>query len=356
MKRLKAALVPIYQALATFAGRGTVEMDADGPNAIIFLAPDYGNVGDLAIGWAQEKYLQQLLPEYNVRSVPLSRTYAVARNIRRRLGPNDLIFLVGGGSTGDLYPRAQRGREFLARYFKRFRMISFPQSLIYSSGQARESSGVRESRSLAKHPRLTLCAREARSLADMRDNFSNRVIFAPDIVLSMVGEVRAMPNLARSGALLVLRGDAEVHRSAGDEKIIHDVISRRYEQVFERDNMVPDELVEAGSVYQPIRDEIARHRSVALVVTDRLHGMIFAAISGTPCVTISNTNHKISGTYESWIKAQCPYVEFLESVSVEALSAAVDRVTRPEALGDYQRVEFDFSEFDQEVLQAASGA
>ena len=50
-----------------------------------------------------------------------------------------------------------------------------------------------------------------------------------------------------------------------------------------------------------------------MVVTDRLHGMVFAAISGTPCIVFSNYNHKVQGTYE-WIK-YLPYIKYAESVS-----------------------------------------
>ncbi|WP_423202829.1 polysaccharide pyruvyl transferase family protein [Morganella morganii] len=38
-----------------------------------------------------------------------------------------------------------------------------------------------------------------------------------------------------------------------------------------------------------------------LVVTDRLHGMIFAFITNTPCLVIRNSNHKIEETYKNWI-------------------------------------------------------
>lgn len=40
----------------------------------------------------------------------------------------------------------------------------------------------------------------------------------------------------------------------------------------------------------------------SLMVTDRLHGVIFAAITGTPCIAISNNNHKILGIYQ-WLQA-----------------------------------------------------
>ena len=38
-----------------------------------------------------------------------------------------------------------------------------------------------------------------------------------------------------------------------------------------------------------------------LVITDRLHGMIFAAITGTPCLAFDNSSGKVKGVFE-WIK------------------------------------------------------
>ena len=40
-------------------------------------------------------------------------------------------------------------------------------------------------------------------------------------------------------------------------------------------------------------------RSREAVITDRLHGMVFAAVTGTPCVALDNVSRKISGVYQS---------------------------------------------------------
>ena len=51
----------------------------------------------------------------------------------------------------------------------------------------------------------------------------------------------------------------------------------------------------------------------SIVLTDRLHGMIFSAITGTPCVASSNYNHKIKESYE-WIK-YLPYIKYAENIT-----------------------------------------
>lgn len=47
-----------------------------------------------------------------------------------------------------------------------------------------------------------------------------------------------------------------------------------------------------------------------LVITDRLHGMIFAYITGTPAIVLPNSNFKVEKCYE-WIK-DCGYIKFIK--------------------------------------------
>lgn len=254
---------------------------------------------------------------------------------------------------GDLYPRAQFGRMFIARYLKDQRIVSFPQSIIYSSAEARGRSGRREARALAQHADFVLCAREEHSRKEMQSLFANRVIYAPDIVLSLVDEVRSLPLVERSGALLMLRGDAEKNMTDRDARSIELRLRARYASVVSRDNTVADEAIVAGAEADPFFAMLDDFRASKVVVTDRLHGMIFAVITGTPCVVLPNTNHKIRGTYDAWIKGRCPYVEFVDRYDDDALDEALDRATARGATDVYADLAFDFAELDDAVLSAA---
>ena len=61
-----------------------------------------------------------------------------------------------------------------------------------------------------------------------------------------------------------------------------------------------------------IRSKMQEFAGAEIVVTDRLHGMVFSAITGTPCIVFSNYNHKVKGTYQ-WIR-YLPYIRYAESV------------------------------------------
>jgi pyruvyl transferase EpsI len=49
-----------------------------------------------------------------------------------------------------------------------------------------------------------------------------------------------------------------------------------------------------------------------LVITDRLHGMIFAAITGTPCIALNNLSKKVEGVYRL-VHEEIPYISFMEN-------------------------------------------
>jgi pyruvyl transferase EpsI len=50
-----------------------------------------------------------------------------------------------------------------------------------------------------------------------------------------------------------------------------------------------------------------------MVVTDRLHGMIFAAITNTPCIAMGNINGKVKSVYETWLSNN-QYVKYANNV------------------------------------------
>ena len=51
-------------------------------------------------------------------------------------------------------------------------------------------------------------------------------------------------------------------------------------------------------------DKFKDFQKSELVITDRLHGMIFCYITKTPCIVMPNNNHKILMTYEKNSKSQ----------------------------------------------------
>ena len=54
--------------------------------------------------------------------------------------------------------------------------------------------------------------------------------------------------------------------------------------------------------------------SMRSLITDRIHGMLFAAVTGTPCIALDNVSKKVSGAYE-WIQ----YLDYIQFKDEEAV-------------------------------------
>lgn len=82
-------------------------------------------------------------------------------------------------------------------------------------------------------------------------------------------------------------------------------------------------------------------RRAQVVVTDRLHGMVFSAVTGTPCVVFGSKSHKVRATYECWMSGQ-NYVRFQDDFDpdhtvqlIETLAGLSDTDIQPPDLSGF---------------------
>ncbi len=280
---------------------------------VLLGSPEYGNLGDSAIGYAEKKFFED--GGRALAEVTECQCHRYAGRLARTIRPGALIALQGGGNLGSQYRDQEAIRAWAIRKFPKNRMVLFPQTLHFPE----EPGGEKEKKSLAAlygaHRRLTLFAREAHSFALMRGLFSNPVELAPDIVMSLPArEIQA----ERMGALLILRSDVEARLDATQFFAIKNELARQGHQVEFADTLFSHDI-SLASREQVLDGMLRRIASAKLVVTDRLHAMIFSAIAGTPCVAFGNYNHKLPGCYE-WLKP-LGYISFCERV--EAFDAAL---------------------------------
>ncbi|RYQ54710.1 polysaccharide pyruvyl transferase [Bifidobacterium pseudolongum subsp. globosum] len=136
------------------------------------------------------------------------------------------------------------------------------------------------------------------------------VSLVPDIVLSLdTTSYVSTTNGKREGMALVLRQDAERNLTMEDWAMIHDVVSQSGMKVTQMDTMADAKYIALEDRHDVVAELLSRFASSKVVVTDRLHGMIFAAITGTPCVAFANSNRKVGGVYQ-WIN-DLPYIQYI---------------------------------------------
>lgn len=274
-------------------------LDKNRNYAFIFLAADYGNLGDVAITYAQTKFLKDILGNnFEVIEIPISHSleglYFVKKNIKR----GDIITSVGGGNLGDLYNQIEFIRQLAVRSFPKNKFISFPQTFDFS-----ETAEGKKALAIAKkvynaHPNLYMVAREKTSYALMKQHFEKaHILLTPDIVLSLNKEY---PKLERNGAVICMRQDKEKNLTQKQTAFIQYEINNRFKSVTMYDTHINRDNMNIEEREEELEKIWNTFKSAELVVTDRLHGMIFCYITNTPCLVFQNNNHKVRETYD-WI-------------------------------------------------------
>jgi len=169
--------------------------------------------------------------------------------------------------------------------------------------------------------KLTLCARDRVSYEFMKSVYNVPVIEMRDIVSFLDKEAFGKSFEDRKGIVLCLRSDIESALSSKDKKHIQNICENITSRLLISDTVIGEDVSEEQ------REEvlIAKWKVFGkskLVVTDRLHGMIFSLITRTPCVVLGNNHHKVRETFKTL--KDCGYLYYAESL--EELEELITKV------------------------------
>lgn len=285
--------------------------------AIMIATAEHANIGDAAITLAEQQILSKQFPEYF--QVEIS-TYEFARQeayLHAILNPEDIIFIHGGGNLGDLYSVEEELHQKIVSEFPNNKIVIFPQTICFS--QLEGELFKKALRIYNNHQDLTLFVRGGSSLEFARQHFGqvNTIL--------MTDSVHALSShycFERSGVLLCLRTDSEgildtekkdhIEKTARSFGGIVDSVTNMHNVDISRDIR--------GLV---VRKELMRFAQHQVVITDRLHGMIFSAVTGTPCVVLASFNHKIREYFEAFFRDS--NAVFFIGDDISQLEAAVNQ-------------------------------
>lgn len=278
------------------------------PNIILIGTPQHGNLGDQAITFAERKFLKDNFGNKNIVEIQFSEVDYIIEKLKRIVKDNDIIMLHGGGNLGIEYLVEEELRRKVIKNFTNNQIILFPQTIYFGDSEMGKKEFEKTKTIYSHHNNLTLIAREKLSFEIMKKSFiNNEVILTPDIVLYLNQSQNKQKE--SDSVLLCFRNDVE---SILDGNIKSDIISR----LSPMHKVVITDTVVDYSINKKDREKELEYiwssfRKSKLVITDRLHGMVFAAITSTPCIVFSNYNHKVKYTY-NWIK-HLPYIKFVEN-------------------------------------------
>lgn len=293
--------VKLYlQQFKPFSYFQNTHLDNNKKHAFIFLAADYGNLGDVAITYAQTKFLNDNLGnDFDVIEIPISKSLEGLHFVRKHIKKGDLVTTVGGGNLGDMYDQIEFIRQLAVRFFPNNKFISFPQTFDFADTPSGKKALNRAKKVYNGHRDLYFVAREKTSFQLMKKHFNKAtVLLTPDIVISLD---RQKLEKERTGVVICMRKDKEKNLSTIQTEYINNEIETHFSQVSNYDTHINKNNLSIEEREKELNKIWNAFRSAELVVTDRLHGMIFCYITNTPCLVFQNNNHKVRETYE-WIK------------------------------------------------------
>lgn len=297
-----------------------VEMKrSKGPLIFLMATPNHGNIGDQAIAVAERKFLKDQCSEYMVVEISFDEYEGLKEKLSELIIEKDILAYHGGGNMGIQYFECESVFRDLIQRYPNNTIIGFPQTIFYPDNEDGQKEFQRSKEIYNAHAHLHLFAREQTSYEIMKNAYTNvQVSIVPDIVLYLDEQ----KHQKREGVMTCLRNDVEKSLSNEDSKTIFACLQARFHTIHISDTVKPIDHVEVPLSSSIFYEKIEEFQKAELIVTDRLHGMVFAYLTNTPCVVFSNYNYKVAGVYE-WIKDNS-YIRFIQQV--DELENAIDNV------------------------------
>ncbi len=311
------------------------------PNSAFFImTPEHSNLGDHAIALAVAK----LLNDNNIRVIEITEKKLCEMSGTKQLGVfNGMPVIVnGGGNLGTLWFSVEKIFRTIIAANPRSKIMLFPNTIFYEDSENGKTEFENSKRIYNKHRWLYLCAREKISYDIMKDAY-NHVKLVPDMVLSL-NECRL--DTIRSGCLLCLRNDIERTRTEEEDLCIEQQARQVFGDNVRRTDMCADYPIPVDRRDEELEKKFNEFRNAELIITDRLHGMIFCAITGTPCIVVDSKSPKVRGCYE-WIK-HLDYIRFADDVS--DIEQEYNKIPKSEHIYDNSHLKHYYDKLAQDIL------
>lgn len=281
----------------------------------IFLlqTPVHENLGDHSIAIAETELIKKVISDRVIIELPGGIIKRFPR-IVRRIVKNEPVLIHGGGFIGTLWKEENEIFEKTVAMFSNNRIIIFPQTVTYDSNSTTLKKAVSL---LSANKDIWICARERISFEFCKLHFSfAHILLIPDMAFYLY-DIHSKGT--EKNLLLCMRDDKEKIISQQEKEKIYKILKAKFpnEEIILTDTL-HNQFISPTIRINSVTAKINEFSQARLVITDRLHGMIFALLSGTPCLVFNSNNCKIRGVYE-WVRDCTGIVYADEHVDIEKL-------------------------------------
>lgn len=284
--------------------------------------PIHGNLGDHAIALAEHQLIQKTLPQYSIIEISIPLMLRHASKFKEIIG-DSLIIISGGGFIGSLWMDEERMIREVLRTYPNNKVIIFPQTVFYENSKQGKKVKNKSISIYRKHRRLSLCLREKISFQQAKQLVKKKDIhFIPDMGFFLDYDIDTQQ---RKDVLLCFRRDKESIFNPQTRNIILDVINENFDiqDIKYTDTVISRNVLPRERVIM-LNRKLMEFMQAKIVITDRLHGMIFAAITSTPCIAINNKSKKIEGVYN--IIKNIDYIKFIGDDDLKNINNTINEL------------------------------
>ena len=312
-KKVKDRLRPLRQKLYRFE-----KLDSEcksvirrlrqktGGRIIVLCVPhNHSNRGDIAISLAQRDFIEKYFPDRELIEIPTRLCKFRALSISPLIHRDDILLVCGGGWFGSLWRHAQIGAMRVLKHHKQNKIIVFPQTVYYSDDETGRKQMRADSAFYKKLTDFHLCVRDRKSYDIVKDNHmlgeGSSLLLLPDMVLTYAPKADGRQIARENKVSVCFRNDPERILDFAEQNAVIQTLTDKFETIAYISSNQTDKPVKLSDRDRAMGDFLEHFRSSRLIVTDRLHCMLFAYVTGTPCIAFDNKTGKVFGVYQ-WLR------------------------------------------------------
>lgn len=269
--------------------------ESDISKIILLGIPEHGNLGDHAITCGERSFFRRYFRKYPLLELSWEMANNNSAYLMDKICKRDLICIQGGGFLGSLWENEQEQVNRMIERFHENAILILPQTYWCADNESARLIVERFGQAMSRCENICVCLREKESYERFKAQFPKiPVLMIPDMALCIQTKLKEE---REDYVLLCMRDDKEKIIECGQK--IRDLIAEsglKYKET----STVLDMQIPHGMDEKYVWDKLDEFAKAKFVVTDRLHGMVFAALTGTPCVAFDNVSGKVKGVYQ-WL-------------------------------------------------------
>lgn len=273
----------------------------------IFLlnTPEYGNLGDHLIAMGELGFLYDYFSYVPIYEITQTHLLMDWKGVKQIITDQDLVLVTGGGFMGSLWIYSEEIVQKIVSSFK-CPIVILPQTAYFS-----DDAHGRELYTKAKH----IYGSNDKLYAIARDDMTHTIFtefvgkerskLLPDMALYAGSKLllnKKNNNIQRNSVKICFRRDKEVLlQKEIKDKISHALVELNLD--FEYfDTVLENNVLYSDRRICKLQEMVDFLGGASLIITDRLHGMIFSIITNTPCIAFDNVSRKVSGVFDEIAK------------------------------------------------------